>query len=145
MKNISTNNVDFTLTIGAVPIKITHFSAESDFWVKSGDVELGGSERTADGKMVVFAKNGLYKYTLTLSGASKEAETIMGAFYAQSKNGNLPSVLLPINAVCITDSYVCNYIGGVIESGPVMPDFGNQKILDYAWTFSFDKVAFIPK
>lgn len=142
---ISTNNTEITLSIGAIPIKLTHFSAESDIWVKANDPELGGSARTPDGKLVVWAKNDLLKYTLTLNGGSPEAHAIINAFQAQMRTGDIPSVQLPINAIVSTDNFVSTYAGGIIESGAVSFDIGQTNILDLSWTFSFEKVITLLK
>lgn len=142
---ISTNNTEITLTIGAIPIKLTHFSAEGDIWVKANDPELGGSARTPDGKLVVWAKNDLLKYTLTLNGGSPEAHAIINAFQAQMRTGSIPSVQLPITVIVSTDSFTATYIGGIIETGAVSFDIGQTNILDLSWTFSFEKVITLPK
>lgn len=143
--SISTNNTEITLSIGAIPVKLTHFSAESDIWVKANDPELGGSARTPDGKLVVWAKNDLLKYTLTLNGGSPEAHAIINAFQAQMRTGSIPSVQLPINAIVSTDNFVSTYVGGIIESGAVSFDIGQTNILDLSWTFSFEKVITLLK
>lgn len=145
MTQISTNNTEIILTIGAIPIKLTHFSAEGDIWVKANDPELASSARTPDGKLIVWAKNDVIKYTLTLNGGSPEAHAIINAFQAQMRTGKAPSVLLPINVVVTTDSLISTYVGGVIETGPVAFDIGQTNLLDLSWTFSFEKVLTLPK
>ena len=143
--NISTNNLEITLTIGVVPIKLTHFSAESDPWVKANDPELGGSARTADGKLVIWGKNDLLKKTLTLNGGSPEAHAIINAFQAQMRTGAVPSVVLSITAIVSTDSYTETCIGGIMETGAVSFDIGQSNLLDLSWTFSFEKIITIKK
>lgn len=145
MTQISTNNTEIILTIGVIPIKLTHFSAEGDIWVKANDPELASSARTPDGKLVVWAKNDVTKFTLTLNGGSPEAKLIMNAFYSQMRNGAISSVLVPINVVITTDSFISTYVGGVIETGPVAFDIGQTNLLDLSWTFSFEKVLTLPK
>ena len=143
MTNISSNNLEITLTIGVIPVKITHFSAETDPWVKANDPELGGSARTPDGKLVVWGKNDLLKYTLTLNAGSPEAKAIIGAFQAQMRNGAVKAVVIPITAIVKTDAFVSTYVSGVIETGAVANDVGQTNLLDLSWTFSFDKIITI--
>lgn len=143
MTNISTNNTQIILTIGVMPIEITHFSAENDPWVSANEPERGDAQMTPDGKMVVWAKNDLIQKTLTLSSGSPEAKNIMNAFQSQSRNGAIPAVLLPITAIVKTDKFTSTYTEGVMSSGNSDYDIGATNLLDLKWTFKFARVITI--
>ena len=145
MTQISSINTEIVLTIGAIPITLTHFSAEGDIWVKANDPELAQTARTPDGKMIAWAKNDLIKYTLTLNAGSPQITAIINAFQAQMRTGSVPSVLLPIQAIVKTDNFIATYVGGILETGAIGYDVGNTNLLDMSWTFSFEKVITIPK
>lgn len=143
MQNISVNNAKLTITIGVIPIEISGFSAESDIWVKQGDIEAGQAEITADGQVVRYGKNALIRYTLTLNGGSESAKLLREALKQQMRIGEKKSVILPVSAVIVNNGVIETYLDGTIESGAVALDYGNQKLADQSWSFAFGSVTTI--
>lgn len=140
MKDISVNNAKFVITIGIIPVVIDNFSTESDMW-SVAEVEAAELEVTPDGKAVRYAKNFPITATLTLNGASDAGKNIRDAIKAQSRNGSIDSVILPVSVV-ITEANgsVTTYLDGAITNGLPAKSFGNQKLLDQTFTFKFQKV-----
>lgn len=140
MRDISVNNARLTITLGAIPIEIEGFSAEADMWVPAGAIETGAAEITPDGQVVRYGKNALIRYTLTLNGGSESAKLLREALKQQVRNGDIPSVVLPINATMLNNGVKEVYIDGTLENGDVALSYGNQKLADQSWTFAFGKV-----
>lgn len=143
MQNISVNNARFTIMLGTIPIEVQGFSSESDMWIPAGAVETGQAEITPDGQVVRYGKNALIRYTLTLNGGSESAKLLREALKQQIRNGDIPSVVLPVNVTIINNGTKEVYLDGTLENGDVALSYGNQKLADQSWTFAFAKVATI--
>ena len=141
MQNIGVNNARLTIMLGAIPIEIEGFSSESDIWVSAGAIETGAAEITADGQVVRYGKNALIRYTLTLNGGSESAKLLREALKQQVRNGDIPSIVLPVTATMINNGVKEVYIDGTLENGDVAFNYGNQKLSDQSWTFAFAKVV----
>ena len=137
--NISTNNARLTIMVGAIPVEIEGFSAESDMWVPNGTIQTAETLKTADGVMVAYGKNAVIRYTLTLNGGSRSARVLKEVLKQQSRNGAIPAILLTITATMINPSAGIKeiYIDGTLEDGDVGSRHGNQYLLDQSWIFAF--------
>lgn len=136
MANLSVNNTKMIITIGVIPIEVDNFTPDSDMW-QTNTIETGGAEVTPDGKMNTWTKNALIECTLTLTGASNAGEILINQLEQQKRIGSKPAVSLPVQVVIQNNNYVETFANGHLINGTGGHTYGNEKLGNYTFTFSF--------
>lgn len=136
MANLSVNNVKMIITIGVIPIDVDNFTPDSDMWVVDS-IETGGAEVTPDGRMNEWNKNSLIQCSLTLTGGSNAAEILINQLQQQVRVGSKPAVSLPVQVVIQNGNSIETFANGKLLSGNGGLTYGNEKLGNITFNFSF--------
>lgn len=136
MSNLSVNNAKMTITIGIIPIEVDNFTTDSDIW-QVNEVETGGAEVTPDGRMNEWNKNSLIECTLNLSGGSNAGEILLNQLQQQTRIGLKPAISLPVQVVIQNNNYIETFANGKLISGSGGFTYGNEKLANLTFTFTF--------
>lgn len=136
MANLSVNNVKMIITIGIIPIEVDNFTPDSDMWVVDS-IETGGAEVTPDGRMNEWNKNSLISCSLTLTGGSNTAEILINQLQQQVRVGNKPAVSLPVQVVIQNGNSIETFANGKLLSGNGGLTYGNEKLGNVTFNFTF--------
>lgn len=141
--NISSNGLK--ISIVAIPfipkpLEIANVSPDSDIW-QVANIETADAQTTPDGQSVFWGKQARIEATLTLSGASEEANVLANMIQLQMKYGHIPPVVS--NVTIIVENEITGerdtFIDGVMKSGSPAQGYGSEKKTDREFVFSFAK------
>lgn len=137
--NVSTNNLKITLTLAPLPpIEVDNYSPDSDIFQVS-DVETGALELTPDGKSIYYTKQSPVNTSLTLNGASKAGKLLKECLNQQNRRGGVPPISFNANIIIenLATGEVESFLDGRLISGPGGNSYGNTKLSDQTFNFSF--------